>query len=489
MSRIENENRPPVPAAPALETEVLQAWEGPASGLARLKRRVAHEMIVGQPAQAFSEVVRATRDGVLTPALASLLARTGRTSGSGSAALALLKDGQGQVEGRTLAALHRIRARLLRRTGNLDGAGNELRQILREMPSDRRSLRLLQAVSFEQKRWTELQTILEREAMLELSAGRLRRAVRWATLETWVALSSNEARPASSSLSLLAEAAWQNGEWQAAFFREVLSYTATLCRCTDSAAVLSAETLLLLRAERVNRTARARSLVQAARLSMGTGSPGAALQRDLIAAADEAAAAECPTEMEGLLYLGSCGPDAIALSRLETRLVARRAWRLLVDLYRFRAGRESDVDRRIEWLGRLAELLEEELGDHPRAAEAYGEIVRLSGDVRALDQQVRILESDEEVSSVGRALDGAVARAPDASTRADAKVARGRVFLRRNALDKARADFQAALQGRSAPPGRLARTCRGLRPSWRPDWPRGASRGVRATAARRSRTA
>src|SRR5207247_2639632 len=104
--------------------------------------------------------------------------------------------------------------------------------------------------------------------------------------------------------------------------------------------------------------------------------------------------------------------EAIA-RRLESLYVARSAWRELSEHYRERAERLTDPAARSDLLVRRAELLEDELSDRRGAAQAYGEVVRLTGDPAAVQAQCRLLAADGDVAGVARALDAAVNAAPD----------------------------------------------------------------------------
>jgi cellulose synthase operon protein C len=142
-------------------------------------------------------------------------------------------------------------------------------------------------------------------------------------------------------------------------------------------------------------------------------------------------------------------PTAPARSRtitqpgLEARLIARKSWKELAQYYLQRADRAADAATRAEVLTRLAELLEDELQDVAGAARAYGEIVSLTGDRAALEEQVRLL-SQRDAWRSQRALDEAIQRAPEPRVRTAALLARAEYLLAHAQQGPARADFAAA---------------------------------------------
>lgn len=142
-------------------------------------------------------------------------------------------------------------------------------------------------------------------------------------------------------------------------------------------------------------------------------------------------------------------PPAPALNRtitqpgLEARLIARKSWQELAQYYLQRADRAADAATRAEVLTRLAELLEDELQDVAGAARVYGEIVSLTGDRAALEEQVRLL-SQRDAWRSQRALDEAIQRAPEPRVRTAALLARAEYLLAHGQREAARADFSAA---------------------------------------------
>lgn len=136
--------------------------------------------------------------------------------------------------------------------------------------------------------------------------------------------------------------------------------------------------------------------------------------------------------------------DPVALQRLEAQLIARKSWQELAQFYLTRADRAKDPSLRAEALSRLAELMEDELGDPSGAARIYREIVKLTGDRDALKEQLRLLAQRGEPSLVRRALDEAVHQARTPKARAAAYLTRAERALASGETAQAKADFETA---------------------------------------------
>ncbi|HVG58147.1 MAG TPA: hypothetical protein VNA24_06305 [Hyalangium sp.] len=136
--------------------------------------------------------------------------------------------------------------------------------------------------------------------------------------------------------------------------------------------------------------------------------------------------------------------DPVALQRLEAQLIARKSWQELAQFYLTRADRAKDASLRAEALTRLAELMENELGDPSGAARIYREIVKLTGDRDALKEQLRLLAQRGEPSLVRRALDEAVHQARTPKARAAAYLTRAERALADGETAQAKADFETA---------------------------------------------
>ncbi|KFE67666.1 tetratricopeptide repeat protein [Hyalangium minutum] len=136
--------------------------------------------------------------------------------------------------------------------------------------------------------------------------------------------------------------------------------------------------------------------------------------------------------------------DPEAEHRLEASLIARKSWRELAQFYLSRADAAKDPMLRAEALTRLAELMEDELGDPSGAARIYREIVTLTGDRDALKEQVRLLGQRGDSQLVRRALDEAVQTARTPKARAAAYLTRAERSLEAGDPAKAKADFETA---------------------------------------------
>jgi len=136
--------------------------------------------------------------------------------------------------------------------------------------------------------------------------------------------------------------------------------------------------------------------------------------------------------------------DPAAEQRLEANLIARKSWRDLAQFYLSRADGAKDPLLRAEALTRLAELMEDELGDPSGAARIYREIVTLTGDRDALKEQVRLLGQRGDPVLVRRALDEAVQSARTPKARAAAYLTRAERSLEAGERAQAKADFETA---------------------------------------------
>ena len=90
------------------------------------------------------------------------------------------------------------------------------------------------------------------------------------------------------------------------------------------------------------------------------------------------------------------------------------------------------------------------------AARAWAEVAALTGDPKAVQEQVRLHTGRKDPGSARQALDEAVSRATEAHTRADALVARAEGALTRKDVAAARADFEQALSQVGDQPHALA---------------------------------
>jgi tetratricopeptide (TPR) repeat protein len=161
-----------------------------------------------------------------------------------------------------------------------------------------------------------------------------------------------------------------------------------------------------------------------------------------VAAAEEQAEEEEDAESEE--PPAGAVDDEAAQQRAEAQLIARKAWRELAQFYLARADRAKEPLLRAEALSRLAELMENELGDPSGAAGIYREIVSLTGDREALKEQVRLVAQRGDASLVRRALDEAVQSARTPKARAAAYLTRAERSLEVGEQAQAKTDFETA---------------------------------------------
>jgi tetratricopeptide (TPR) repeat protein len=179
-------------------------------------------------------------------------------------------------------------------------------------------------------------------------------------------------------------------------------------------------------------------------------------QIELIAIADEAVKAGQRVEAAAVLsVVVHDGDDPKITRRLEALHVQRGAWRELADLYRQLMGRAAGADR-AAWAEKLAELLESELHDAQGAAKAWAEVVTVTGDPRAVSEQVRLLGAAKDKTGIRAALEVGIKQAQPGPERARALVLRAEEALTRHESLVARADFEAALQESPFHPGATA---------------------------------
>ncbi len=141
------------------------------------------------------------------------------------------------------------------------------------------------------------------------------------------------------------------------------------------------------------------------------------------------------------------GGDPDLESRLEDLYVSQGNWKELAVFYRTRADRVADRGVKADLLSRLAEVLEDEIGDVTGAARVYEEITELAGSgSNAQVSLFRLLEEQQSWTDLVKALEWAVEESEDVESKKSALLQRARVHQ-----DKlgdplaARADWQRAL--------------------------------------------
>jgi tetratricopeptide (TPR) repeat protein len=475
----------PLPQLPdRLETvrmdALSEAARGGGRGALEMHRAIANRLMKeGAPARAFTELVRATREVPMSAKLAAALAHIALKAGTLSAAVTLLTQGVEEVEGAERAGVRHALARLYRRSEQLEPAREQLVVLLAEAPADRRARSTLNALLEREERWEELDASLEKETREELRRGTLRRASRSALKRArlWGERLGNFNR-AALRYGQAAGFAEQGQDFESAFLLRLL-WLRSLQKSQAPERVLNEAIETATRAgERVGKADRVRHMVQELRLNSGAVtevaveivSEGArhtgeepvparrnSTQDELMAVAAEAERQGRKSEGAALLHAAvDEGPDPQALKRLEANCIARGAWRELAQFYRDTAAKALAPLEKAQWKEKLAELLESELSDPGQAARTWGEVVALTGDQRAVKEQVRLHAARKDVSGVRRALDEGVARATAGLGKADALVARAEEALTRKDFEVASADFRAALGALPEHPPALA---------------------------------
>jgi len=480
----------PVPDLPdRLETVRMDALSAAARdgsrGVLEMHRAIANRLLrEGAPARAFSELVRATREVPMSAHLAAALAHIALRAGTLSAAVTLLTQGLDEVEGQERAGVRHALARLYRRSDDLELAREQLVVLLAENPTDRRARITLNALLEREERWDELDASLEKETREELRRGTLRRASRTALKRArlWGERLDNPAR-AALRYGQAAQFAEQGKDFESCFLLRLLWLRSLHKSNAPERAMTEAVDAAMRAGVRVGKVDRVRHMVTELQLKGApisltdiavpivtegkepTTSAGRSFhepkrnstQVELMAVAAEAEKSGRKPEVAALLRAAiDEGPDPQALKRLEAHFVARGAWRELAQFYGDNAQRARGNAEKAQWKEKLAELLESELNDAVGAARAWAEVVELTGDQRAVKEQVRLHSERKDGKSVRRALDEGVTRATAPLARADALVARAEEALTRKDQTTARDDFQSALSALPQHPAALA---------------------------------
>ncbi len=404
----------------------------------------------GAAPRAFAELERAAVHLPASPRLAADLAATAVRAGLVPSAVRLLQGALDAAPAPQRLHLRRRLAWLHRRAGALEDAREQLIYLLAERPEDRRGRAVLNGLLLREQRWEELDASLEKEASLALRRRALRTAAR-ANLQRgrlWGERLGNNGR-AALRYGQAAEQYEEAQDAQGAFAARLLALRSAQESGTVGRALKEQVRAFVAAAKRSGREERAQKLLTELGLTDDAEDSQGGVRTtlmEMIAVAEEVERAGSKQEAAALLSAvahESPGPDADG--RLEAHYVARGAWRELAQLYRDRAGRAVSTSEKVDNLGKLAELLEDELSDLRAAADAYGEIVKLTGDRQALAEQVRLLKAREDGTGIRRALDEAVDTAHDSHTRAQALLTRAEALAAAKQPERARVDFEAAL--------------------------------------------
>ncbi len=475
-----------------VDTVRTLALSGPAEeanrGVLQMHRAIANRLLAeGAPARAFSELVLATRQMPMSARLAAALAHIALKAGTVPAAVTLLTTGLEEIEGVERIGVRHALARLYRRSDDLELAREQLVVVLAENPTDRRARLTLNALLEREERWDELDASLEKQTREELRRGTLRRASRTSLKRArlWGERLDNPAR-AALRYGQAGQFAEQGGDFESCFLLRLLWLRSLHKSHAPARAMTEAVELALRAALRVGKVDRVRHMVhelkisgasmpsmtdiavavvtegteptlaQARSLPMLASAPNST-QIELLAVAAEAEQTGRKPEVAALLRAAiDEGPHPQALKRLEAHLVARGAWRELAQFYGDNATRATGNLEKAQWKEKLAELLESELSDGVGAAKTWAEVGQLTGDPRAVQEQVRLHSERKDAKSVRRALDEGVDRAVVPQAKADALVARAEEALTRRDQATARSDFEAALVAVPQHPATLA---------------------------------
>src|SRR4051812_27057692 len=149
------------------------------SSVVELHQKMARRLLAeGSPSRAYGELVRAAREGPMSPRLAAALVWLSLQAGTEAGALSLLRSGGDENEGEPRRVIRGQVIRLLRRLGEHDQAREQLTVLLAENPADRKARRVLNALLHRDQRWEELDASLEREAREALKSRNLSKAAR-----------------------------------------------------------------------------------------------------------------------------------------------------------------------------------------------------------------------------------------------------------------------------------------------------------------------
>ncbi|MDP1918362.1 MAG: tetratricopeptide repeat protein [Myxococcales bacterium] len=451
------------------ETVRLDAIENRPASPEVTYRSIARRLLVsGQPDKAVAELIRFARERPMTARTAQALTTMALATGKMGPILTVVTQGLDEAEGRERVGVLRALARLQRRTGQELPAIETLTVLLAEAPEDRRSRMVLNALLDKFERWDELDASRDKETKLLLRRRYFRAASRVALRRArlWGERLQEHAR-AALRYGQAAQYAEQGQDPHSVFLLRMLWLRALVHADAPARSTEEATRVVLDVAARVGRDARARSFVRELGLKLPTVRvveelaestssgeeatasivipPSTTLADLAVAEADVAPQGQVG---EALLVAAASSPSASnqALSKLESRYVARAAWKDLARFYRETADSRSEAAERAPWLEKLAELLESELDDAVGAAKVWAEVSQLTGDTQAVSEQVRIFDERNDAAAVKEALDAGVGRAADPLEKARLLILRAHEARARGEITKARVDLEEALK-------------------------------------------
>ncbi|XXF79486.1 hypothetical protein P2318_06955 [Myxococcaceae bacterium GXIMD 01537] len=444
MGGVRNGNSLDAQAPAGVRPEPLSLEPGPAGGLgaprvsaelARHLQAAAALLREGSAPRAFGELVRASRGLPMTGRLAAALVSYSLKAGTEAAAIMVLGKAVDSTQGLARLDTRRQLARVLRRVDQVPRAIEALDALLVEAPTDRRALRVLEA-------------LLQRTAASS-DAGAP------AAPQAPVAAQTPESAPQASEPAPQTPAPAPNVAGAASQAPESTSSVPGVGEQAPASATAAPQA-----------SNEVPQLVEwvpsppepAPQAPEAPPADGRAADSDLLSLEDvggqiveparEAAPEPPPAPPKpppgAPKPAADPRPERAASQRLEAQLIARKRWRELAQVYLERADRAADAAERAEALTRLAEVMETELHDVAGAARTYGDIVALTGERSALKEQVRLLAMRGEPAQVQRALDEAVKRASTPKARAAALLTRAEHGLSAGQTDRARGDFDAA---------------------------------------------
>jgi tetratricopeptide (TPR) repeat protein len=368
-------------------------------------------MVEGQFARACAELLKAVQLAPVTIDLARELARAAYEASLENVAASTLEEAWTKAFPADRPPLHRLLARLARRSNQPGLARRHLYLLLAENPSDRRAQIALSFALTREARPQELERVLDRFAHSEQAQGRARTAAR-VLIERGRTLAEllDRRKEAATSFSRAAEEYALAKMWDRAYVGRALAAATAVSGRLSRQIIHDALQMLLQAGKACGKGPEALALADA--LDQGGTEPAPYL-------ASLAAQTERKGFRAGAVALWEvtieAEPTAIAWPEQLVRLFStERSWFDLAEHYRRCAARpaiQGLTGMRATWLTHRAELLEDRLGDFAGAAAARVEAFALSGDRTALRAQLALLERYSGAQAANTSLDRTVASA------------------------------------------------------------------------------